>query len=170
MFFWKAKKNIPEKHELTVTIKSRYEMHSYEKHLDNRCFALSIYTPGREPVQIPIPTLHVSIVDTETENGITKEDAQAMASFIIQNMREGRDHIIIQSDWGTSRSAGIAAAILKAGHEDNSWILDDGFYCINVRCYEYMCKALHVPVQNETLEYIRDKTNAEHRAFVEKHH
>lgn len=73
------------------------------------------------------------------KNCITKEDAQMIKSFV---GRHKDKLIIVHCDGGISRSAGIAAALLKFYNGDDSEIFDNGRYRPNMLCYRTMLNVL----------------------------
>lgn len=148
---------------LILDVLSRYEMERYNKKLDDKCIVISINTPGREAIPIHALTLHLEVVDTATDSGITVRDALAIALFVKQNVAKGKNHVIVHSDQGISRSAGVAAGLLRAYGMDTSRIIDNGAYCINSRCYEYVCRAFQLPVTKKDIE---SDINRNHQIYI----
>ena len=70
---------------------------------------------------------------------MTEEDAAAIAKFVNENTDK---LIIVHCDAGISRSAGIAAAILKHYNRDDTPIFDDPKYCPNMLCYRMVLEQL----------------------------
>lgn len=60
------------------------------------------------------------------------EMADRVVDFVMNNQDAD---IIVHCDAGISRSAGIAAAILKATEGNDDRIFDSGWYCPNMLCY-----------------------------------
>lgn len=93
------------------------------------------------------PTLYLHFEDFDTElpgwsiQPIQKEDAEKIAAFVMANKHNGR-HFIVQCDAGVSRSAGVAAALMKYFNGDDSPIFDSPQYCPNMRCYRMVLDAL----------------------------
>ena len=146
-FFQALLKNKKSKrNEIQVQVLSRNEMicMAPEK-IPYRC-VISINTPGEEHLDIAAPVLYLDFYDTTDEKDISTEDAQKIAAFIKMNVKQGNTHIIVHCDQGVSRSAGVAAAILKAYGVDEDIILKSSHYNINPRCYEYVCKAFALPI------------------------
>lgn len=148
---------------LILNVFSRYEMEQYNKKLDDKCIVISINTPGRETIPIHALTLHLEVVDTATDRGMTARDALAVALFVQQNVAKGKNHVIVHSDQGISRSAGVAAGILRAYGMDVGAIVNNGSYCINGRCYEYVCRAFRLPVSKKEIEY---DVNRNHQIYI----
>ena len=73
------------------------------------------------------------------KNCITKEDAQMIKSFI---ERHKDKLIIVHCDGGVSRSAGIAAALMKYYNGDDTPIFDNPKYYPNMLCYRTMLNKL----------------------------
>lgn len=114
-FFQTLPKNKKSKqNEIQVQVLSRNEMicMAPEK-IPYKC-VISINTPGEEHLNIAAPVLYLDFYDTTDEKDISTEDAQKIAAFIKMNVKQGNIHIIVHCDQGVSRSAGVAAAILKA--------------------------------------------------------
>lgn len=72
---------------------------------------------------------------------IQKSDAKAIVDFVMANKHNGK-HFIVQCDAGVSRSAGVAAALMKYFNGDDSPIFDNSQYCPNMRCYRMVLEAL----------------------------
>ena len=76
---------------------------------------------------------------TEVEDLMGDEDAAKVAELL----RAYPDtDVIVHCDAGISRSAGIAAAILKHTTGDDSSIFENGLYDANQWCYQKTLKAL----------------------------
>lgn len=149
---------------LILDVFSRYEMERYNKKLDDKCIVISINTPGREAIPIHALTLHLEVVDTATDRGMTARDALAIALFVRQNVAKGKNHVIIHSDQGISRSAGVAAGILRAYGMDTKTIINNCSYCINGRCYEYVCRAFNLPISKKDIE---SDVNRNHKIYMD---
>lgn len=137
---------------------SRYEMSLKANEKIPYACVISINTPGREHLDIAMPALYLDFSDTTDENGISMMDAKKIEIFVAANIARGYKHIIVHCDQGISRSAGVAAAILKAYNKDEDVILKNGRYCINPRCYEYVCKAFRLQVTPEQVKDAQDKS------------
>lgn len=92
--------------------------------LSSNVAIISFADEGCEFLEIPSNIDHMKVeFDDIRPNNITKErleellpEAPLIASFVHQRIKEGKD-IICQCDYGLSRSAGLAAAILERyGH------------------------------------------------------
>ena len=70
---------------------------------------------------------------------MTEEDARRIARFL---SRHPSDDVIVHCDAGLSRSAGVAAAIMKHFNGDDSPIFDSGKYYPNMWCYRITLEAL----------------------------
>lgn len=75
------------------------------------------------------------------ENGMSSIQAMEIAEFIKHNMRNC-NKIIVHCGAGQSRSAGVAAAILKYFNGDDTQIFDNRRYTPNMRCYRLTLEAL----------------------------
>lgn len=72
---------------------------------------------------------------------IQQSDVRAIIDFVMRNKDNGK-HFIVQCDAGVSRSAGVAAALMKYFNGDDSPIFDNSQYCPNMRCYRMVLEAL----------------------------
>ncbi len=82
------------------------------------------------------------IVDAR-ESGILMDenDARKVAEFCVRNIRRGVRTIWVHCDAGISRSAGVAAAILKYFTGDDTQIYDNPRYAPNSHCYRMVLNA-----------------------------
>lgn len=93
------------------------------------------------------PTLFLHFEDFDEEvvgwhlKPIQCSDVEAIVDFVMRNKDNGK-HFIVQCDAGVSRSAGVAAALMKYFNEDDSPIFDNSQYCPNMRCYRMVLEAL----------------------------
>lgn len=93
------------------------------------------------------PTLYLHFEDFDIDlpgwsiQPIQKSDAKAIVDFVMANKNNGK-HFIVQCDAGVSRSAGVAAALMKYFNGDDSSIFDNPQYCPNMRCYRMVLEAL----------------------------
>ncbi len=79
----------------------------------------------------------------EESDLMTDEDARNVAAFVDAH-RDVR--ILVHCDAGISRSAGVAAAILKYYTGDDSKIFKGGWYYPNMWCYRKTLNALTSPI------------------------
>lgn len=78
--------------------------------------------------------------NVEESDLMTDEDARKVARFVNEN----RDiYILVHCDAGISRSAGVAAAILKHYTGDDTAIFKSGRFYPNMWCYRKTLNALH---------------------------
>lgn len=75
--------------------------------------------------------------------GMSTEQALEIARFIKANARKV-DTIIVHCGAGQSRSAGVAAAILKWMTGSDAQIFDNKKYTPNMRCYRLVLEALMI--------------------------
>ena len=73
------------------------------------------------------------------EEAITEFDAMRIKGYVEANKEKT---IIIHCDAGVSRSAGIAAALMKHYNGDDSEIFDNPRYVPNMLCYRIMLNVL----------------------------
>ena len=87
--------------------------------------------------------LYLFFDDEETgQNAITEHDAKGIAEFV-NKWWNSIDQIVVHCDAGVSRSAGVAAAILKHFTDDDTQIFNDVRYCPNMACYRKVLNALN---------------------------
>lgn len=147
-----------EEKDLTVDVMSRLHMEHIMGQLPKNSCVVSINTPGEPHLPIPVPVLYLDFPDTEDHAGMSATDADKVVCFIAKNVNCGNCNIYVHCDQGISRSAGVAAAILRAYGKKEDKILDCSDYCINSRCYEMMLKAFHIPVTAEEVADAKHKS------------
>ena len=104
--------------------------------------------------------LRLEFNDTDGEDGITEEDAIAIVDFSKSAIL--MDRIIVHCGAGRSRSAGVAAAIMKFYFNDDTPIFNSPRYTPNMRCYRKVLERL-----NESYEDAKDKLNDNFKASLE---
>lgn len=72
-------------------------------------------------------------------NCMDADHAKAIKQFIQNHLNR---NIIVQCDAGVSRSAGVAAALMKYYNDDDTPIFDNPKYCPNMLCYRTMLNVL----------------------------
>ncbi len=147
--------------ELKVTVMSRRNAVLYcgQKNPD-KSVMISISDPrmvyDSEPFASPangiIDILHLSFSDADSEgldvygncvdesDLMTDEDARRVAEFVEAHKDA---FILVHCDAGISRSAGVAAAILKHYTGDDSRVFKSGRHYPNMWCYRKTLNALH---------------------------
>lgn len=134
---------------LSVTVLSRQEAEAQAPTFGPNDFVVSIGNPEQAELHFPCPVLHLHFFDKEDDRCITEEQADTLAAFVRKEIGLGRHHLIVHCNQGVSRSAGVAAAFLRAFGFDEGIILDDGRYCINGWCYLHVCRAFGLKVSEE---------------------
>jgi len=76
----------------------------------------------------------------EESDLMTDEDARKVAAFAYAHQHV---YILVHCDAGISRSAGVAAAILKHFTGDDGAVFNSGRYFPNMWCYRKTLNALH---------------------------
>lgn len=121
--------------------------YSYSPNLEASA-VISISTPYEEYAERIYPSPYnkisavIRLVFDDVDGGkdcMTAEDAQKIARFV--KLHEDKK-IIVHCDAGVSRSAGIAAAIMKYYNCDDTPIFDSPRYCPNMLCYRLTLNAL----------------------------
>ena len=134
---------------MEVCVMNRTDAIRYSYHpQDEQAVVISISTPFDRHSEKIYPSPYNKIVAVlpllfdDVDGGkdcMTAEDAQKIAAFVKRH--EGKK-IIVHCDAGVSRSAGIAAAILKHYTGDDRKIFDSPRYCPNMLCYRLTLNAL----------------------------
>jgi predicted protein tyrosine phosphatase len=81
-------------------------------------------------------------VELDKLNCITDADADIIASFV-REIADSANKLIVHCEYGVSRSAGIAAAIMKFLTGDDLPIFNNPLYRPNVTCYRKLMAAFH---------------------------
>ena len=98
-------------------------------------------------------------VEANGENGISDEDAQEIVSFV-NTVAVKLDKLIVHCEAGVSRSAGVAAAIMKAVNNDDGGVFGNRELHPNLSCYEKVLEAFGIEVDEiELAEKIRRQGN-----------
>jgi len=149
------------KQKLEIRVMSRPEAFNYCKSChDTPAAIISISTPNTEyPYKVfksdtngVIDILELSFADVDGQDSIDINDEYAAIKELMTDMNAKKiagfaDRykdilLIIHCDEGASRSAGIAAALLRHYTGDDAAIFDDGFsYNPNMWCYFKVLKA-----------------------------
>ena len=86
------------------------------------------------------PGLDVYGKNANESDLMSDKDANRVVEFILKHID---CDLIVHCDAGISRSAGVAAAIMKAVNGDDSPIFDSGKYRPNMWCYRKVLTAFH---------------------------
>lgn len=146
------------KPHFTVTVLSREDAIRLAGSFGKDTCVISIVTPGETNVNFPCDTLHIAFYDTTEPIGISIADAVQIKNFVNQELAKRIKHLVVHCDVGVSRSAGVAAAILKATGQDESEILDNPNYFINARCYAFVLTAFGIDVSEEDVAAARARS------------
>ena len=128
-----------------------YTDYSYDKVI------ISIRTPGDEEVEFDsnnktikeilyLDFYDISYNSQEIFKGyepMSDADAVKIRDFVLK-WKDRVDTLWVHCDAGISRSAGVAAGILEALDEDNSYIFDSKMYFPNLLCYHKTLKAFKI--------------------------
>lgn len=87
-------------------------------------------------------THYSAFADTDDDSGISDFIAKNMA-IALKMIDTKNAVIIVQCDAGKSRSAGVAAALLKFYHNDDRAVFDSPYFTPNIRCYRKVLDALN---------------------------
>lgn len=105
------------------------------------------------PFQLPVASLYLSFYDLDKPIGdgyklIGTTEAIAIAKFVDCWLWSDEELLVVQCEAGISRSAAVAAAILKRYTDDDSGVFSGNLYLPNRLVYSTVLNAL-------TLEYGR---------------
>lgn len=145
---------------LNVYVCSRDTLLKKLGQIRGRIGVVSINDPGAIPIDPCTQAVYCFFKDTEDESGMKPADAARIAEFARERISVGCRNIVVQCTQGLSRSAGVAAAILRAYHQDEGEILNDPAYCINGRCYRLTCEAFGLPTSIEDADAARMRSRA----------
>ena len=133
---------------IEVLVMSQFNAENYSE--DNnceQCALISITSHGDDDADIIEneyngieSILRLQFNDSDGDDGITYDDAKAIAEFVKTECIYNR--LIVHCGAGRSRSAGVAAAILKYLYNDDRQIFNNKRYGPNMRCYRYVLEAL----------------------------
>lgn len=108
------------------------------------------WTPRPQKAGVVQDILYLQFHDVEKTSqcmpGITDEDGARIASFVNQ-WWDKVDRIIVHCDAGQSRSAGVAAAILKVMTGNDEQIFSCPMYTPNMLCYRTVFNALSAKLE-----------------------
>lgn len=79
-------------------------------------------------------------VESNESGCISAEDAASVVHFI-NRIKDKTDRLIVQCEAGVSRSAGVAAAIMKFIEGDDSLIFNNEQFRPNMTCYKKVLSA-----------------------------
>lgn len=96
---------------------------------------------------VEICALSFDDVNRGEQGCITEEDAEKIVKFV-RRIKDKVDTVIVHCEAGQSRSAGVAAAILKyyTGHDEQ--IYNDPKYTPNSTCYRRVLEAFYESEEN----------------------
>ena len=86
--------------------------------------------------------LHFDDVESGGSNCITDKDAVRIASFV-NSIKDKADLLIVHCEAGISRSSGVAAAIMKFLHNNDTPIFNNTLFCPNMTCYRKILDAFY---------------------------
>lgn len=117
-----------------------------EFHIDRAIISISSVnsdTPqfSENPTIKHILKLHFND-EEEGSVAMTPTDARRIASFV-KTCKNDVEQFVVHCDAGVSRSAGVAAAIMKYLTGDDSKIFDNQHYCPNMNCYRLTLTELY---------------------------
>ena len=140
---------------IIVMNKSQAEDYSRTSHKDksiiisitNHAFGSPLITPCNINGIIDVKFLKFNDTDSTERiyGGITEEDAVEISNFVKKYEKMPViENIIVHCDAGQSRSAGVAAAIMKYMFNDDTPIFNNHKYKPNMLCYRRVLNALMI--------------------------
>lgn len=151
-----------------ILVMSQFDAERYADGAHNEvCSMISITSHNDDEAQVYVgdsngikDILRVQFNDSDEDDGITEDDAEAITSFVTHAMT--LDRLIVHCGAGRSRSAGVAAAIMKFYYNDDTPIFNSPRYNPNRRCYRKVLERL-----NESYEDAKNKLDENFRASLE---
>lgn len=136
--------------QIEVLSRTKARKRFFGGHIDGvACIAITdYYAQSRFSRSVyPAKSLFLQFDDVEREHDgyipIDQKQAEQIAKFIRMIYADEYVHtIVVHCEAGISRSAGVAAAILKWWIGDDSPIFDNNYYRLNMRCYRMVLNAL----------------------------
>jgi len=86
--------------------------------------------------------LHFTDVDVEQDGCITHEQARNIAEYVIEVI-DKVDSVIVHCEAGMSRSAGVAAAVMKYLTGNDWGVFDNARFRPNMTCYRKVLSAFY---------------------------
>lgn len=132
--------------EIIVMNREDAKRFSYSKSNRRRYAIISISSPYSainkfKESQYKMGILYLSFADEISgKDIITDIDGKKIKNFVMR-MKDKIDLLIVHCDAGISRSAGVAAAIMKALYKNDWPIFDSPKYTPNMLCYRTVLKA-----------------------------
>lgn len=137
--------------KIIVKSRERARKDSFDENLTESIAIISIYTPGDPPNHFCRRSnikkcLYLCFHDIgnrdSTGISMTKDDANKVADFVEWCIENKIKELWVHCDAGISRSAGVAAAIMKFLTGDDSEIYDNPYRRPNSHCYTLTLQTL----------------------------
>lgn len=134
---------------MKVIVMNQREAEKYSSEIQNQTsFMISITSLNQDNAKVYttrenniLNILKLSFDDSDSLYGMTLRDADKIRDFVIEAIKH-TETIIVHCGAGQSRSAGVAAAILKYLYNDDSQIFKNRRYTPNMRCYNMVLNSL----------------------------
>lgn len=136
---------------MDIVVKSKKDMEEYALQEHNKTsIVISIASKNNSKADIKSDCINkikeiqfIQFDDTDSMGGIEKIDASKIKRFLLKHIGDaGLDLVIVQCEAGQSRSAGIAAALMKYFWNDDTAIFNNHKYTPNMLCYRTMLNEL----------------------------
>ena len=114
---------------------------------------------------VAVLSLFFDDVCSDEPNCMNENDAEKIAEFA-KSIVNKVDKIIVHCEAGVSRSAGVAAALMKYFNGDDMPIFENPQYCPNMYCYSMMLNTLMIDINEEE---IKEKENINIKVWKEFH-
>lgn len=151
-----------------ILVMSQFDAERYADGAHNEtCSVISITSHGDDEAQVYVDEsngikdiLRLQFNDTDEDDGISEDDAEAISEFVKHAMN--LDRLIVHCGAGQSRSAGVAAAIMKIYFNDDTPVFNNRKYTPNMRCYRKVLENL-----NKSYDEAREKLDSIFRKELE---
>ena len=112
-----------------------------------------------DPDCLGICYLHFDDVEKGEQNCITETDVYYLELFLSRafNKYPHVENIIVHCGAGVSRSAGMAAALMKFYNNDDTSIFDNSKYCPNMTVYRMVLNKLMGDINEEEIKSKEEK-------------
>ncbi len=134
---------------MNISIMSRRDAKKYSYRLPFKTAIISITDPdsvdnsfGKSENLVAVLKLKFEDVCSGYPGCMTEEDARKIVDFV-NSVEDKIDLLVVHCEAGISRSAGVAAAISRFKHGDDSWVFDSGKYIPNMHCYKLVLQEFH---------------------------
>ena len=143
---------------IEIMSKEKIQEYAYSRH-DEKTAVISISNHDENfPMLLDSPNNCIDVqcrvrfndVELGIYNCITDDEAKKIVSFV-NEVAGKKDKLIVQCGYGVSRSAGVAAAIMKHFAGNDMLIWGNPRYRPNIACYRKVMAAFHEAIDESEL-------------------